>query len=180
MNDYERTRHTYDMRVLNDENELELIKQMKIEQREQANQRFNSNYAVTERELKVIQSETKKSVAEIGEKTATEIKRIEAESELKAQLIRAETQVMQAKLMATGNAQAQTVKVEAENYCELKVAEQMKEVAVFNAEVLKVEGKTEQELAKVLQSRRQFEYLNAKLDTVAAMSGNAKVKIFGN
>jgi delta 1-pyrroline-5-carboxylate dehydrogenase len=37
MNDYERTRHAYDMRLLNDEQELELIKQMKGEQRQQTN-----------------------------------------------------------------------------------------------------------------------------------------------
>jgi hypothetical protein len=29
MNDFERTRHEYDMRVLNDNKELEIIKQMK-------------------------------------------------------------------------------------------------------------------------------------------------------
>ena len=33
MNDYERTRHAYEMRLLNDEQELELIKQMKGELR---------------------------------------------------------------------------------------------------------------------------------------------------
>jgi hypothetical protein len=41
-------------------------------------------YAQTERELKVIQTETTKSVSEIKEKTVTEEKKIDAEGELEA------------------------------------------------------------------------------------------------
>jgi hypothetical protein len=33
MNDYERTRHEYDMRLLNDDKELEIIKQLRQQQR---------------------------------------------------------------------------------------------------------------------------------------------------
>ena len=54
MNEYERTRHAYDMRLLNDDQELELIKQMKGEQRMQTNQRYLCTYSLTERDLKVI------------------------------------------------------------------------------------------------------------------------------
>jgi hypothetical protein len=50
----------------------------------------------------------------------------------------------------------------------------------MNAEVLKIEGNTEKELAAVLASRRQYEYLNSKLDALAAMGNNPNLKIFGN
>ncbi len=46
---------------------------------------------VTERELKIIQQDGKKSVSEINEKTKAEELRIKATSELKAAEIRAET-----------------------------------------------------------------------------------------
>lgn len=65
MNDYERTRHEYDMRLLNDEKELEIIKQMKQQQRLQLSEDFTRQLALVERDLKIIQSECKKSVAEI-------------------------------------------------------------------------------------------------------------------
>ena len=50
---------------------------------------------IIERDLKIIQGEGKKAVSEINEKTTAEKKRIEAESELKAAEIRAQTQIIQ-------------------------------------------------------------------------------------
>jgi hypothetical protein len=47
-------------------------------------------------------------VNEIKEKTKAEEKRIQAESELKAAEIRAENQILQAKLLAQGIAEAET------------------------------------------------------------------------
>ena len=55
---------------------------MKGEQRIQVNQKFTNSYSTNEREYKVIQAETDKSVSEIKEKTITEEKRIDAEGEL--------------------------------------------------------------------------------------------------
>lgn len=180
MNEYEKTRHSYDMRVLNDNQELELIRQVKEQQRQQTDQKFQQQYQLTERDLKVIQSEAKKSVAEIQEKTITEQKRIEAESELKAQLIKNETQIIKMKLTAEGEAEVNTIKVEADNYSQKKIADQMSKVAEMNAEVTKLEGQTEAELAKVLANRRQYELLNAKLEAISAMGDNENLKIFGN
>jgi hypothetical protein len=50
----------------------------------------------------------------------------------------------------------------------------------MNADVTKMEGQTEAELVKVLASRRQYEYLNAKLASIEAMGNNPNLKIFGN
>lgn len=57
MNDFERTRHEYDMRVLNDNKELEIIKQTRQQQRLQFNEDFNRQLALVDRDLKVIQAE---------------------------------------------------------------------------------------------------------------------------
>jgi len=54
MNDFERTRHEYDMRVLNDNKELEIIKQMRQQGRVQFNEDFNRQLALVDRDLKVI------------------------------------------------------------------------------------------------------------------------------
>ncbi len=59
------------------------------------------------------QAETEKSVSEIKEKTVTEEKRIDAEGELAAQLIRSKTMVQVAKQTAEGKAESTTISVEA-------------------------------------------------------------------
>jgi len=84
MNEYERTRHEFDMRVLNDEKELELIKQRKVQERAQVDYHFVKDVNLNDREFEVIRQETKRACAEIQERSNAETKRIEAESELKA------------------------------------------------------------------------------------------------
>lgn len=54
MNDFERSKHEYDMRVLNDNKELEIIKQTKQQQRSQFNEDFNRQLALVDRDLKTI------------------------------------------------------------------------------------------------------------------------------
>jgi hypothetical protein len=82
MNEYERTRHGFDIRCLNDNQELALYKIRKQYERAEVTQSFKKSYALNERELLITQSETSKSVASIDETTETEKKRIDAESEL--------------------------------------------------------------------------------------------------
>lgn len=48
------------------------------------------------------------------------------------------------------------------------------------ADVIKIEGTAEGELAKVLAQRRLYEYLLAKLDVIKGMGSNKHLKIFGN
>lgn len=180
MNDYERTRHEYDMRLLNDEKELEIIKQMRQQQRTQLSEDFSRQLALVERDLKIIQSECKKSVAEIQASTQAEETKIQAESELQAQIIKAKNLIWKAQLLSKGKAEAKIIEVEADNYCEKKMAEQMNIVSEKNAECIRVEGQAEGELSKVLGLRRLYEYLNAKLSVVTALGNNPNAKIFGD
>lgn len=71
----------------------------------------------------MIQAETKKSVEEIKEKTKTEEKRIAAEFELKAQIIKGETSIISVKIRAEGEAEKKTIEVDAKNYCDKKMAD---------------------------------------------------------
>ena len=69
MNEYERTKQEYEMRLLNDSKELEIIKQVTMQRRIQQNYQLAVVLDTVDRELKVIQGEGSKSVAEIKEMT---------------------------------------------------------------------------------------------------------------
>ena len=72
------------------------------------------------------------------------------------------------------------IKVDAENYCSKTLAEQQSNVADMNAKVTNIDGEVESKLAKVLENRRQYEYLNAKLEVIESISKNKNAKIFGD
>ena len=77
---------------------------------------FNVDVKKAEREYHVIQADAKKQVAEASEKGVAEQKRIDAESEFRAQEIRSETKVMISKMRAEGHAKAAVLKAEADAY----------------------------------------------------------------
>ena len=60
------------------------------------------------------------------------------------------------------------------------MAEVVSKVADKNVESLNTEGSGEAEIAKVLASRRLYEYLTNKLNVVKAIAENKNFKIFGN
>ena len=114
MNEYEKTKQEYEMRVLNDNKELEVIKQVKTQQRIQQNEDMTRQLAIVDRDLKIIQGDGTKSVSEMNERTKAETLKIQAESELKAAVIRAETAIISAKMLAEGKAEALMTQVKAD------------------------------------------------------------------
>lgn len=179
MNEYEKTKQEYEMRVLNDNKELEVIKQIKTQQRIQLNEDTTRQLAIVQRDLEIIKGEGSKAVAEINEKTKAETLRIQAESELKAAEIRAQTLILQAKQQAEGEAEAKLTQVKAEGKCEKIKAGMDNVVAQRNAEAVKIEGQGEADLKGVLGLRRLYQFLNTKLDVIRQMSLNPNLKIFG-
>ena len=179
MNEYERTKQEYEMRVLNDNKELEVIKQIKTQQRIQQNEEMTRQLGIVERDLKIIQGEGQKSVSEINEKANAEQLKIQADSEFRAAEIRAQTQIQQAKVRAEGEAEAKITSVKAEGECTKIQAEQQNLVAARNAEAVKIEGQGEADLKGVLGLRRVYQYLNQKLEVLRQMSLNPNLKIFG-
>ena len=65
LNEMEREKYNYDMRLINDEEELELLKQRRYEQRDSINEDFSKQITLTTRELEIVKANAKKSVAEI-------------------------------------------------------------------------------------------------------------------
>jgi hypothetical protein len=50
----------------------------------------------------------------------------------------------------------------------------------MKADQIMEEAKVESDIAKVLASRRRFEYLSQKLEVIRALGKNPNIKIFGN
>jgi len=61
----EREKYNFDMRIINDQEELELLKQRRYEQRDSINEDFSKSKTLKTRELEVVKANAKKSVAEI-------------------------------------------------------------------------------------------------------------------
>lgn len=138
MNEYEKTKQEYEIRVLGDNKDLEILKQVRTQQRLQQNEEMNRQLSIVERDLKIIQGEGQKSVSEIKEKTKAEELRIKATSELKAAEIRALTEVQKSKLNAQGQAEAKLTQAQADGQCVKVLAETENIVAQKNAEAVKI------------------------------------------
>ncbi len=167
MNEYEKTKQEYEIRVLGDNKDLEIMKQVRTQQRIQQNEDMSRQLSIVERDLKIIQGEGAKSVSEINEKTKAEELRIKATSELKAAEIRAQTEILKAQLTAEGEAEAKLTQIKAEAQCQTILAETESTVAQKNAEAIQITGKGEADLKGVLGLRRLYQFLNNKLDVIS-------------
>ena len=61
----ERERYNFEMRIINDTEELELLSQTRYEQRDSINEEFSKTLVLEKRELEIIRANARKSVAEI-------------------------------------------------------------------------------------------------------------------
>jgi hypothetical protein len=65
LNEMEREKYNYQMRLIDDDETLQLLKQRKTEQRDSLNEEFSKKITLTSRELSIVKANTLKSVAEI-------------------------------------------------------------------------------------------------------------------
>ena len=72
LNDMEREKYNFDMRLINDEEELELLRQRRYEQRDSINEDFSKQITLNTRELEVVRANAMKSVAEIKAQSVAE------------------------------------------------------------------------------------------------------------
>ena len=56
----------------------------------------------------------------------------------------------------------------------------MEEIAELKAETINVIGTGEQKIAKVMKSRRKYEYLDSKMKVIKGFENNKNLKIFGD
>lgn len=83
LNDKEREQYNYDMRLIDDDEELQALKQRRYEQRDSIKEDFSKQLTLSKRELEVTRANAQKSVAEITQQGMAEQAHILAESELK-------------------------------------------------------------------------------------------------
>lgn len=70
------------MRLIDDEEELQLLKQRRTEMRDSVNEDFSKQITLTSRELEVVRANAFKSVAEINAQSKAEQAQIKADAEL--------------------------------------------------------------------------------------------------
>lgn len=131
------------MRIINDEEELELLKQQKYEERDSINEGFTKQLTLESRELEVIRANASKSVAEINASSVAEQAQITAESELKNEQIKGDTLVTKTRDETKGKCEAQIIQVDAKNECNQKIAAKMLEIADLKSQTINVIGQGE-------------------------------------
>ena len=180
LNEMEREKYNYDMRLINDEEELELLRQRKYEERDSIDEDFAQKITLTRRELEITHANAKKSVAEINAQSKAEQAQIKADADLKNEQIKGETFVTKTIEETKGSAEAEMVLVEAKNECNKAIAQKMLEVADLKAQTLQVIGEGEKQIADVMNARRKYEVLNSKLEVIESFKHNKNLKVFGN
>jgi len=180
LNEMEKEKYNYDMKLIDDAEALELLKQQKYEERDNVNEDFAKKLTHKSRELELVRARAAKSVAEINATAQAERAQIEADAKLKVEEIRGETLVTKAKEQVAGQCEAQLIAVRAKNESQKQIAAKMREIADIKAEIISTIGEGEKSISQVMQSRRKYEHLNKKLDIIEAFKHNRNLKIFGN
>lgn len=180
LNEKEREQYNYDMKLIDDDEELQALKQRRYEQRDSIKEDFQKQITLNNRELEVIRANAQKSVAEIKAHGIAEQAQIEAESEMKLEEIKGDTLVTKSRDEANGQAEAALLGVEAKNECNMKLAAKMLEVSEVKSQTIEIIGTGESQISKVMASRRKYEHLDAKLNVIKAFKSNPNLKIFGD
>lgn len=93
LNEMEREKYSFQMKLIDDEEALQLLKQRKTEARDSINEDFSKQITLASRDLEVVRANAKKSVAEINANSKAEQAQITADSELQNETIKGETLV---------------------------------------------------------------------------------------
>jgi hypothetical protein len=136
LNEMEREKYNFDMRIINDNEELELLSQRKYEQRDSINEDFSKTLTFEQRELEVIRANAEKSVAEIKVVADAEQAQIIAEAELKNEKIKGDTLVIKWRDTTLGEVESKKIAVEAKNTCNIQISAKMLEIADLKSETL--------------------------------------------
>lgn len=180
LNDKEREQYNFDMRIIDDQEELEALRQRRYEQRDSIKEDFSKQITLNRRELEIVQAQAKKSVAEINEQSKAEQAQIKANAELKKEEILGETIIVKTRDEVKGRTEAEMIEIQAKNQSNIKIAEKMLEISEIKAQTTEVIGAGEAQIAKVMASKRKYEHLNKKLEVIEGFKDNKNLKIFGD
>jgi hypothetical protein len=94
------------MRIIDDQEELEALKQRRYEQRDSIQEDFSKTITLNRRELEIVQANAKKSVAEINEQSKAEQAQIEANADLQKEEINGDTLITKTRDEVKGTTEA--------------------------------------------------------------------------
>jgi len=180
LNEMEREKYNFEMKKIDDSEELEALRQRRYEQRDSINEDFSKTITLNRRELDTVRANAKKAVAEINAQADAQQAQIVADSELQNETIKGETLVTKTRDETTGKCEAEMIEVQAKNSCNKKIAETMLSIADIKADTINIIGEGEAKISNVMQSRRKYEHLNKKLDVIRMFQHNKNLKIFGD
>lgn len=180
LNEMEKEKYNYDMKLIDDSEALELLRQQKYQARDNINEDFAKQMTLKKRDLELVHAKAKKAVAELDATAKAEKARIEADAQLKVEEIKGATLVTKTKEATKGECDAEIITVKAQNESQKKIAAKMLEIADTKAKVIETIGEGEKSISTVMQSRRKYEHLNKKLEIIKGFKDNKNLKIFGN
>lgn len=99
---------------------------------------------------------------------------------MKNQEIRAETLITKTTDETKGKCEGNMITVEGKNNSQKQIAAKELEIADTKAQTIQTVGEAESAIAKVMQSRRKYEYLNKKLSVIEQFKNNSNLHVFGD
>lgn len=150
LNDMEREKYHFDMRLINDQEELELLRQNRYEQRDSINEDFSKQMTLSTRELELVRANAKKSVAEINAQASAEQAQIEADAQLTNEQIKGDTLITKTRDETLGQCDAELIEVKAKNESNKKIAGKMLEIADLKADTINTIGVGEKDVSTVM------------------------------
>jgi len=155
-------------------------KQLRKEDLEKFEATLQKNFEESQAQLNKIRADTSKQLAEIREQEKAEILNIRSTSELEVAKVKAKTTVELSKIKSQGTAEADAIQVETRTYIEKLKADAERQIAENKARCLDLKGTAEQQAAKLLASRREYDAKFKHLRILKALADNPKLAIAGS
>ena len=178
-NTLERKKQAYELRTLNDKEELELLRQMRNQERQYEVERAELEQATKIKEIERIKATNKRLQAEMKEKTLALVNQINAQTDVKYNEILAEANLIENDIIANAKATASKVKAEADAFAIKTLTETEKENAEIIAKAIQLEGQIEEKNLLGSKKKRKHLQIMERLSAVENLSNNKQAVIYG-
>lgn len=178
-NTLERKKQSYELRIKNDTQALEYLKQQRLQERQFETERAELEQATKLKEIEKIRATSKRATAEAKERTMALVNKMNAETEVKYNEIMAEANLIETAIIANAKAMAAKIRAEADAYALKTITEAEKENAEIVANAISIEGQIEQALMKGSKKKRKHLQIMGRLDAANSLAGNQKTIIYG-
>lgn len=165
-NTLERKKQSYELRIKNDNQSLEYLKQQRLQERQYETEKAELEQASKAKEVEKVRAQSKRALAEMKEKTLALVNKMNAETEVKYNEIIAEANLIETAIIANAKADAAKIKAEADAYALKTITEAEKENAEVVAQAISIEGQIEQALMKGSKKKRKHMQIMSRLNAM--------------